>query len=246
MRVIFAGGGTGGHINPAISIADYAKAQDENFEAIFIGTKTGLETKLVPKAGYKLEFIDIKGFDRKHLLKNVEVIKKLIESRAKMKKIIKDFKPDCIVCTGGYVSGPVTMAAKAAKIPALIHEQNVYPGLTVKGSEKYVDYVCPQIYWSFEHSICPFDKTVKEWAKLKKSDTVKLYIGIAAYKAGISSTEAKAAGDIGWSKTSSEMKKQVQYGRSTNKVDGYMFYRYDNLISSKVKKELSNLKKVLK
>ena len=149
MRVIFAGGGTGGHINPAISIADYAKAQDENFEAIFIGTKTGLETKLVPKAGYKLEFIDIKGFDRKHLLKNVEVIKKLVESRAKMKKIIKDFKPDCIVCTGGYVSGPVTMAAKAAKIPALIHEQNVYPGLTLKVSEKYVDYLA----LSFEETV---------------------------------------------------------------------------------------------
>lgn len=113
-------------------------------------------------------------------------------------------------------------------------------------STKYVDYVCPQIYWSFEHSLCPFDKTVKSWAALKKSDTVKLYVGIAAYKAGISSSEAKSVGDIGWSKSSSEMKKQVQYSRNTKKVDGYMFYRYDNLISSRVKKELSNLKSILK
>lgn len=113
-------------------------------------------------------------------------------------------------------------------------------------SENYVDYVCPQIYWSFEHSFCPFDKTVESWTVLKKSDTVKLYIGIAAYKAGISTSEAKAIGDIGWSKTSSEMKKQVEYSRNTKMIDGYMFYRYDNLVSSKVKKEISNLKEILK
>lgn len=149
MRVIFAGGGTGGHINPAISIADYAKSQDENFEAVFIGTQRGLETKLVPKAGYKIEYIEIEGFSRKNMLKNVGVAAELIKARAKCKKIIKEFKPDCIVCTGGYVSGPVTMAAKAMKVPSLIHEQNVYPGLTVKGSERYVDYLA----LSFEETV---------------------------------------------------------------------------------------------
>ena len=78
MKVIFAGGGTGGHINPAISIADYAKKNDSNFEALFIGTEKGLEKKLVPQAGYDIKYIDIAGFDRKHLLKNVE------ESESKM------------------------------------------------------------------------------------------------------------------------------------------------------------------
>ena len=131
MRVIFAGGGTGGHINPAISIANYAKAMDSDFEALFIGTQRGLETKLVPNAGYKIEYIDIEGFSRKNMLKNFSVAKKLVESRIKCKRIIKKFNPDCVVCTGGYVSGPVAMAAKALKIPSLIHEQNVYPGLTV-------------------------------------------------------------------------------------------------------------------
>lgn len=149
MRVIFAGGGTGGHINPAISIADYAGSKEKNFEALFIGTKNGLETKLVPKAGYKLEFIEIEGFSRKNMLKNVKIAAELLAARSKMKKIIKSFKPDCIVCTGGYVSGPVTMAAKAMKIPSLIHEQNVYPGLTVKGSENYVDYLA----LSFEETV---------------------------------------------------------------------------------------------
>ena len=141
MRVIFAGGGTGGHINPAISIADYAKSQDPEFEALFIGTERGLENKLVPKAGYDIKYIDIAGFNRKNLLKNISVIKKLIKSRIDCRKIIRNFKPDCVVCTGGYVSGPVIMAAAKEGIPSLIHEQNVYPGLTVKGSEKYVEYL---------------------------------------------------------------------------------------------------------
>ena len=157
MRVIFAGGGTGGHINPAISIADYAKSQDKDLKALFIGTKKGLETKLVPNAGYDIEYIDVQGFDRKHLLKNVSTIGKLFSSVRKCKKIIKDFKPDCIVCTGGYVSGPVTMAAHKTGVPSLIHEQNVFPGLTVKGSEKYVEYLA-----------LSFDETVNEMKEKSK------------------------------------------------------------------------------
>lgn len=141
MRVIFAGGGTGGHINPAISIADYAKAHDIDFEALFIGTRSGLETKLVPKAGYDIEYIDIAGFDRKHLTKNIEVLKKLSKANKDCRNIIREFEPDCVVCTGGYVSGPVAIAAHREGINALIHEQNVYPGLTVKGSQKYVKYL---------------------------------------------------------------------------------------------------------
>ncbi len=141
MRVIYAGGGTGGHINPAISIADYAKTRDKEHKVLFIGTRSGLETRLVPKAGYDIEYIDIQGFDRKRLLRNAATIRKLIKARSDCRRIIKEFKPDCVVCTGGYVSGPVMMAAAALGVPSLIHEQNVYPGLTVKGSEKYASYL---------------------------------------------------------------------------------------------------------
>ncbi len=155
MRVLFAGGGTGGHINPAISIADYIKSKEENFEALFIGTKKGLETKLVPAAGYDIEYIDIMGFNRKNLLKNIVVLKKLADTRRRCKKIIEEFKPDYVVCTGGYVSGPVAMAARACKVPALIHEQNVYPGLTVKASEKYVECIAV----SFEETLNHLDKS---------------------------------------------------------------------------------------
>lgn len=151
MKIVFAGGGTGGHINPALSIAEYVKQRDENFEAVFVGTDHGLEKKLVPKAGYELKFIDIEGFSRKNMLKNLYVLKKLNDAKRDSVKIIKEFKPDCVVCTGGYVSGPVAMAAKKAGVPALIHEQNVYPGLTVKGSEKYVEYIAVSFDETLSH-----------------------------------------------------------------------------------------------
>lgn len=141
MKLVFAGGGTGGHINPALSIADYVKSKDSKAEALFIGTRRGLETKLVPAAGYDIRYIDISGFDRKNMLKNIDVMKKLVKANAECVRLLRDYKPDAVVCTGGYVSGPVAMAAKKCGIPALIHEQNVYPGLTVKGAQKYVDYV---------------------------------------------------------------------------------------------------------
>jgi len=151
MKVLFAGGGTGGHINPAISVADYIKSKDENFEALFIGTEKGLETKLVPSAGYNIEYIDIQGFDRKHPHKNVGVIIKLIKADKRVEQIIREFNPDAVLCTGGYVSGPVAIAAKKCGVRAVIHEQNVYPGLTVKGSEKYVDYVAVSFKETINH-----------------------------------------------------------------------------------------------
>lgn len=149
MKILFAGGGTAGHINPALSVADFCREHEEKFEALFIGTERGLEKKLVPAAGYEIKYIDICGFNRKNLLKNISVLYKLKKSEAECKKIIKEFKPDAVVCTGGYVSGPVAIAAHKMHIPAIIHEQNVYPGLTVKGAEKYVNCVAV----SFEETI---------------------------------------------------------------------------------------------
>ncbi len=155
MKVVFAGGGTGGHINPAISVANYIKSKEENFEALFIGTKRGLETRLVPNAGYNIEYIDICGFDRKNMIKNIAVVKKLIKADHDCVKLMKEFKPDAVVCTGGYVSGPVALAAHKLGIPSLIHEQNVYPGLTVKGAEKYVNYVAVSFPETVNHMKMP-------------------------------------------------------------------------------------------
>ena len=120
MKIVYAGGGTGGHINPALSIADYVKEKDPDSKALFIGTKRGLEKKLVPAAGYDIEFIDIQGFDRKRLWRNASTLVKLVKANQKCKKLLKEFGADAVVCTGGYVSGPVAMAAGKLKIPALI------------------------------------------------------------------------------------------------------------------------------
>lgn len=109
----------------------------------------------------------------------------------------------------------------------------------------YVDYICPQIYWSFQQSYSPFAKTLLEWTSVTKSPNVDLYIGIAAYRAGITKAEAKTMNDFGWVNKTTELKDQVTYARQTGKVDGFMFYRYENLISSKAKKEISHLKSIL-
>lgn len=108
----------------------------------------------------------------------------------------------------------------------------------------YIDYICPQIYWSFTNKICPYTATVKRWCSIKKNANVDLYIGLAAYRAGISKAESKAIGDTGWSSGRDILKRQVTTARKQKKVKGFVFFRYDNMVSKKVKKEIGNLKKV--
>ena len=136
MRVIMTGGGTGGHIYPAVAIADEIKKREPEAEILFVGAQRGLEKKLVPQRGYNIKLIPVAGFDRKHLLKNIEVIRKLMKGNAQARKIIKDFQPDFVVGTGGYASAPLVKAAQKLKIPSYIHEQNAYAGVTNKLLEK--------------------------------------------------------------------------------------------------------------
>lgn len=141
MRILLAGGGTAGHINPAISIASYAKSADDTAQVLFIGKRGNMEETLVPAAGFEMEFIDIEGFKRSFTLKNISVVLKTMRAIRECKKIISRFKPDIVICTGGYVSGPVMSAAEAMHVPSIIHEQNVFPGVTVKLSQKYASYI---------------------------------------------------------------------------------------------------------
>lgn len=141
MKIIIAGGGTAGHINPGLAIANEIKARKPNTEIIFIGTNKGLETNLVPREGYKLELIKVMGFKRKISLDNVKAVSELIHSLSQVKRIIKRFKPDIVIGTGGYVCGPVLYVAAKMKIPTLIHEQNVFPGLTNRILSRFVDIV---------------------------------------------------------------------------------------------------------
>ena len=143
MRILFAGGGTAGHINPALAIAGYVRSRQPDAEILYIGAKGGMEERLVPQAGFEFRGISVQGFKRKMTPKaikdNIITVKKAISASSDSKKIIKEFKPDICVGTGGYVSGPVLRTAAKMGIPTIIHEQNAFPGVTNKMLSKYVD-----------------------------------------------------------------------------------------------------------
>ena len=131
-RVIVSGGGTGGHIFPAISIANAIKERWHDAEILFVGADNRMEMERVPAAGYKIIGLPVAGFDRKNLLKNIPVAVKLLKSLRKAKNIINSFKPDIAVGVGGYASGPTLRAAAAKGIPTVLQEQNSYAGVTNK------------------------------------------------------------------------------------------------------------------
>lgn len=141
-RIIISGGGTGGHIFPAIAIANALKKIDDKTEILFVGAKGRMEMEKVPAAGYSIIGLDIQGFQRSSLLKNVFLPFKIIGSILKSLSIIKNFKPDAVVGVGGYASGPLLYAASLKKVPYLIQEQNSYAGITNKYLGKNAEKVC--------------------------------------------------------------------------------------------------------
>lgn len=159
MRVIFSGGGTGGHIYPIMALIERLKERKlvTNDEILFVGTDRGLESKIVPAAGVPFRTLKIKGFDRKHPLKNFETIELFIKATKEAKQIIKDFKPDVVVGTGGYVSGAIVYEAAKMHIPTIIHESNSVVGLANKFLAHYVDKIC-----------YTFDDAAKQFSEKKK------------------------------------------------------------------------------
>lgn len=146
--MLISGGGTGGHINPALAIADKVKNEYPDAVIEYVGTQKGLEANLVPKAGYKIHFIKVRGFKRSLSLSNIDAAIKAVTSVLAAKKIIKNFRPDVVVGTGGYVCWPVLKAAADMNIPTIVHESNAYPGVTTKMLSKHVD----KILLGFEES----------------------------------------------------------------------------------------------
>ena len=142
MKILLAGGGTAGHINPALAIAGYIREKRPDTEFLFIGNKDGMEQRLVPQAGFEIKSIVISGFKRsfspKNMLENFKTVKRTFSSSVAAKKIIAEFKPDICIGTGGYVSGPVIRTAAKMGIPCIIHEQNAFPGVTNKMLAKSV------------------------------------------------------------------------------------------------------------
>lgn len=142
IRIIISGGGTGGHIFPAVSIANAIKEQHPEAEILFVGAEGRMEMQRVPAAGYQIIGLPVAGFDRKHLLKNISVLIKLMKSQIKARRIIKEFKPDAAVGVGGYASGPTLRVAGSMGIPTLIQEQNSYAGVTNKLLAKKACKIC--------------------------------------------------------------------------------------------------------
>ncbi|MHC1695057.1 MAG: undecaprenyldiphospho-muramoylpentapeptide beta-N-acetylglucosaminyltransferase [Eubacteriales bacterium] len=148
MRVLMSGGGTAGHVTPALAIASHLKRRNKDTEIAFVGTKKGIENKLVAREGYELYHVDVKGISRSLTLSNISAVIKAYTSRFAARKIIKSFKPDLVVGTGGYASWPVLSAAASMGIPTAVHESNAYPGITAKLLSRSVD----AVMMSFEES----------------------------------------------------------------------------------------------
>lgn len=148
MKVLMTGGGTGGHVYPALAIADTIKRHEPDSEIAFVGTSHGIENKLVPKAGYPLYHVEIQGIRRSLSLSNLKTAWLIFSSIGKAKKLLRAFRPDLVVGTGGYVSWPVIKAASLMGIPTALHESNAVPGVAVKVLEQAVD----RLYLCFDES----------------------------------------------------------------------------------------------
>ena len=141
MKIAVSGGGTGGHIYPALALIREIQKKDKNVEFLYIGTEKGLESKLVPRENIPFKSIHITGFKRKISFENVKTVLRFLKGVRDSKKMLKEFQPDVVIGTGGYVCGPVVYGAAKMGIPTIVHEQNSIPGLTNKFLSRYVDKV---------------------------------------------------------------------------------------------------------
>lgn len=165
-RVVISGGGTGGHIFPALSIADALRSRLDA-EILFVGADNRMEMTRVPDAGYKIIGLPVAGFDRKHLWRNISVLFKLFKSLRLSRKIIRDFKPDIAIGVGGYASGPTLKAAQRAGVPTLLQEQNSYAGVTNKLLGEKAERIC--VAYDGMERFFPAGKIVKTGNPIRKA-----------------------------------------------------------------------------
>jgi UDP-N-acetylglucosamine--N-acetylmuramyl-(pentapeptide) pyrophosphoryl-undecaprenol N-acetylglucosamine transferase len=158
-RIIISGGGTGGHVFPAISVANALRRTDQGIEILFVGAEARMEMEKVPAAGYKIVGLPVSGFQRKMIFKNVTVLFRLLKSMVRAGKILREFHPDVVVGVGGYASGPVLRQAGRMGIPTLIQEQNSYAGITNKLLAKKASKIC--VAYDDMEKYFPSDKIIK-------------------------------------------------------------------------------------
>ncbi len=159
LRVIISGGGTGGHIFPALAIADAIRQKQPGTEVLFVGADGRMEMERVPMAGYEIKGLPVRGFDRRNLLRNIPVLYMAWKSRRMARRIVKDFRPDVAIGVGGYASGPTLSAAAAMGVPCLLQEQNSYAGVTNKLLAKSASRIC--VAYDGMERFFPAEKIVK-------------------------------------------------------------------------------------
>ncbi len=162
MKILLSGGGTGGHVYPALAIAQAFKDKYPDAEIAFVGSPRGIENKLIPQTGYSLYKIDIMGISRKLTLKNLKVAAKILKSKGQAKKLLKEFKPDIVIGTGGYASWPAVSQAAKMGIPTAIVEQDAYPGIATRQLAKCAD----RIFISFEKTKEYIEGKTKKGSKI--------------------------------------------------------------------------------
>lgn len=166
MKVLISGGGTGGHIFPALSIANAVKRRMPDAEVLFVGALGRMEMERVPAAGYNIEGLPVAGFDRKRLWRNFGVLWKLWKSMRKARRIVRDFRPDIAIGVGGYASGPVLKQAQKKGIPTLLQEQNSYPGVTNRLLARKAGAIC--VAYDNLQRYFPAEKIVKTGNPVRK------------------------------------------------------------------------------
>lgn len=181
LRILISGGGTGGHIFPALSIADALRRRYPDAEILFVGALGRMEMERVPAAGYPIEGLPVAGFDRRRLWRNFAVLFKLCKSILKARRIIRRFRPDIAIGVGGYASGPVLKAAQRAGVPTVLQEQNSYPGVTNKLLSRHAEAIC--VAYPGLERFFPADRIVMTGNPVRS----------ALLNPGMSSAEAKAS-----------------------------------------------------
>lgn len=185
MKVLMTGGGTGGHVYPAIAIANTIKQNINGSEIAFVGTPKGIENKICKAEGYNVYHVDVMGIRRSLSPRNIKAVYLALTSPMKAKKILDEFKPDVVVGTGGYVSWPILVAASKAGIPTLVHESNVFPGLTVRKLQGKVDKILVNfedskkyLSKSYEDSVVCVGNPLRQGFKTVKKEEAREKLGL--------------------------------------------------------------------
>lgn len=217
-RIILSGGGTGGHIYPAIAIANELKQRHPGAEFLFVGAKDRMEMDTVPQAGYDIEGLWISGIQRQFTFKNLMFPFKLMSSLYNAGKILRRFKPDVVIGTGGFASGPLLQMASTKKIPALIQEQNSFPGITNKLLGKKVQKIC--VAYDGLERFFPEQKIIKTGNPVRQSllsvnakvDEAKSFYGLAPEK----KTLLVIGGSLGAKRINELIEKELDYLQTRN------------------------------